>query len=93
MTANVVGGFDTSAVGFGWNEEVLKKKKLPAPKRLTDLANPIYKGEIETSHPGSSGMGYSTLASLVQLMGEDAAFDYLEKVHRNLTQYTHSGQA
>ena len=93
MTANVVGGFYTSAVGFGWNEDVLKKKKLPAPKCWADLANPIYKGEIETSHPGSSGTGYSILASLVQLMGEDAAFDYLKKVHRNVTQYTRSGQA
>ena len=93
MTANVVGGFYTSAVGFGWNEDVLKKKKLPAPKCWADLANPIYKGEIETAHPGSSGTGYSILASLVQLMGEDAAFEYLKKVHRNITQYTRSGQA
>ncbi len=26
-------------------------------------------------------------------MGEDAAFEYLKKVHRNVTQYTRSGQA
>jgi iron(III) transport system substrate-binding protein len=29
----------------------------------------------------------------VQLMGEDAAFDYLKKLHRNVTQYTRSGTA
>jgi iron(III) transport system substrate-binding protein len=93
MSENLVGGFYTSAVGFGWNEDVLRKKKLPAPKCWADLADPKYKGEIETSHPGSSGTGYTILASLVQLMGEDAAFDYLKKVHRNVTQYTRSGQA
>ncbi|MFO1218259.1 MAG: ABC transporter substrate-binding protein [Burkholderiaceae bacterium] len=93
MSGNRVGGFYTSAIGFGWNEDVLGRKKLPAPKCWADLADPKYKGEIETSHPGSSGTGYTILAGLVQLMGEDAAFDYLRKVHRNVTQYTRSGQA
>jgi len=93
MSDNFVGGFYTSAIGFGWNEDVLKKKKLPAPKCWADLVDPKYKGEIETSHPGTSGTGYTILAGLVQLMGEDAAFDYLKKLHRNITQYTRSGQA
>lgn len=93
MSDNMVGGFYTSAIGFGWNENVLKKKNLPPPKCWADLIDPKYKGEIETSHPGSSGTGYTILAGLVQLMGEDAAFDYLKKLHRNITQYTRSGQA
>jgi iron(III) transport system substrate-binding protein len=93
MSENYVGGFYTSAIGFGWNEDVLRKKKLPAPRCWADLIDPKYKGEIETSHPGSSGTGYTVLAGLVQLMGEDAAFDYLKKLHRNVTQYTRSGQA
>jgi iron(III) transport system substrate-binding protein len=93
MSENYVGGFYTSAIGFGWNEDVLRKKKLPAPKCWADLTDPKYKGEVETSNPGSSGTGYTILAGLVQLMGEDAAFDYLKKLHRNVTQYTRSGQA
>jgi iron(III) transport system substrate-binding protein len=93
MSQNQVGGFYTSAIGFGWNDNVLKKKKLPAPKCWADLLDPKYKGEIETSHPGSSGTGYTILAGLVQLMGEDQAFDYLKKLHKNVTQYTRSGQA
>jgi iron(III) transport system substrate-binding protein len=93
MSANMVGGFYTSAIGFGWNEEVLKRRKLPAPKCWADLADAKYKGEIETSHPGSSGTGYTILAGLVQLMGEEPAFDYLKKLHRNVTQYTRSGTA
>ncbi|WP_048441721.1 ABC transporter substrate-binding protein [Caenimonas sp. SL110] len=93
MSQNHVGGFYTSAIGFGWNEEVLKKKKLPAPKCWKDLIDPRYKGEIETSHPGSSGTGYTILAGLVQMWGEEQAFDYLKKLHRNVTQYTRSGTA
>jgi iron(III) transport system substrate-binding protein len=93
MSQNYVGGFYTSAIGFGWNEEVLKRKNLPAPKCWKDLLDPRYKGEIETSHPGSSGTGYTILAGLVQMMGEEQAFDYLKKLHRNVTQYTRSGTA
>ncbi len=93
MSGNMVGGFYTSAIGFGWNEDVLRKKKLAPPKCWADLVDPRYKGEIETSHPGSSGTGYTILAGVVQLMGEDAAFDYLKRLHRNTTQYTRSGQA
>ena len=31
MSQNYVGGFYTSAIGFGWNTELLKKKKLLEP--------------------------------------------------------------
>ncbi|MDM0067587.1 ABC transporter substrate-binding protein [Variovorax sp. J31P207] len=93
MSGNRVGGFYTSAMGFGFNTEVLKKKHLPEPRCWADLVKPEYKGEIEMSHPATSGTGYTIVAGLVQLMGEDAAFDYLKKLHRNTTTYTRSGQA
>ncbi|HVK33229.1 MAG TPA: ABC transporter substrate-binding protein, partial [Burkholderiaceae bacterium] len=93
MSGNRVGGFYTSAMGFGFNTEVLKKKKLSEPRCWADLVKPVYRGEIEMSHPATSGTGYTIIAGLVQLMGEDAAFDYLKKLHRNTTTYTRSGQA
>ena len=88
-----VGGFYTSTIGFGYNTEVLAKKGLPAPKCWADLIKPEYKGEVEISHPASSGTAYTVLAGLVQQMGEEAAFDYLKKLHRNISNYTRSGQA
>src|SRR3989442_6829903 len=33
------------------------------------------------------------LATLVQMMGEDKAFDYLKALHKNVNQYTKSGAA
>lgn len=93
MSGNRVGGFYTSAMGFGFNTEVLKKKHLPEPRCWADLVKPEYKGEVEMSHPATSGTGYTIVAGLVQLMGEDAAFDYLKKLHRNTNTYTRSGQA
>jgi iron(III) transport system substrate-binding protein len=93
MTQNMVGGFYTSAIGFGWNTELLKKKKLPEPKCWADMIKPEYKGEVEISHPASSGTAYTILAGLVQLMGEEPAFDYMKKLHRNVSNYTRSGTA
>jgi iron(III) transport system substrate-binding protein len=93
MSGNMVGGFYTSAIGFGYNTDVLKKKHLPEPKCWADLVKPAYRGEIEISHPATSGTAYTIIAGLVQLMGEEAAFDYLKKLHKNTTTYTRSGQA
>lgn len=93
MSGNMVGGFYTSAIGFGWNTEQLKKRKLPAPACWSDLIKPIYKGDIEISHPASSGTAYTILAGLVQIMGEDRAFEYMRALHRNVSQYTRSGTA
>ena len=39
----------------------------------------------------SSGTAYTMVATLVQLMGEDKAFDYLKGLHRNVSPYTRSG--
>jgi iron(III) transport system substrate-binding protein len=93
MTQNMVGGFYTSAIGFGFNTDVLKKKNLPQPRCWSDLVKPQYKGEIEISHPATSGTAYTVLAGLVQMMGEEPAFDYMKKLHRNVSNYTRSGQA
>jgi len=93
MSGNLVGGFYTSPIGFGWNTELLKKKKLPEPKCWADMVKPIYKGEVEISHPASSGTAYTILAGLVQMMGEDEAFRYMKALHQNVTQYTRSGTA
>ncbi len=93
MSGNQVGGFYSSAIGFGYNTDVLRKKKLPEPKCWADLIKPEYKGDIEISHPASSGTAYTVIAGLVQQMGEEQAFDYLKKLHKNTTSYTRSGQA
>ena len=38
MTQNMVGGFYTSAIGFGWNTELLKKKKLPVLNTMKTIS-------------------------------------------------------
>lgn len=84
-------GIYSGPLGFGYNTELLSKKKLPVPKTWNDLLNPALKGEIQVANPASSGTAYTMVATLVQLMGEDKAFDYLKKLHKNVSQYTRSG--
>lgn len=84
-------GIYSGPLGFGYNPELLTKKKLGVPKSWADLLKPEYKAEIQVANPASSGTAYTMVATLVQLMGEEAAFDYMKKLHRNIGQYTRSG--
>ncbi|MCR6478312.1 ABC transporter substrate-binding protein [Variovorax sp. ZS18.2.2] len=84
-------GIYSGPLGFGYNPELLARKKLPVPKTWADLLKPQYKGDIQVANPASSGTAYTMIATLVQLMGEDKAFDYLKALHRNVGQYTRSG--
>lgn len=91
QTAFKTVGIYSGPLGFGYNTELIAKKKLPIPKTWADLLKPEYKGEIQMSNPSSSGTAYTTIATLVQLMGEDQAFDYLAKLHKNISNYQRSG--
>jgi len=84
-------GIYSGPLGFGYNTELLKKKKLDAPRSWADLLKPAYKGDIQVANPASSGTAYTMIATLVQLMGEDKAFEYLKGLHRNVGQYTRTG--
>ena len=86
-------GIYAGALGFGFNTELLAKKNAKAPVCWADLLKPEFKGEIQMANPNSSGTAYVAIATVVQLMGEDKAFDYLKKMHANINAYTRSGTA
>ncbi|MCC9620512.1 ABC transporter substrate-binding protein [Thalassospira sp. MA62] len=86
-------GVYAGALGFGYNSEVLAQRNLPEPKCWADLAKPEYAGEVQMANPNSSGTAYTMLATMVQLMGEDDAFDFLKSLHPNISEYTKSGSA
>lgn len=93
--AKVKGNY-TSAIylgvlGFGVNRERLAKLNLPMPKCWKDLTNPKLKMEIQSADPQSSGTAYTALATFIQLWGEEQAFKYLTELHKNMSQYTKSG--
>lgn len=84
-------GVTLGPLGFAVNKEMLAKRKLAAPKCWKDLAQPALRGEVQVANPNSSGTAYTMIATLVQMMGEDKAFEYLKALHKNVSQYTRSG--
>jgi len=86
-------GIYAGALGYSYNTEQLKKKGIPEPKCWSDLTKPAFKDEIQVANPNSSGTSYTMLATFVQLMGEDKAFEFLKALHKNINQYTKSGAA
>lgn len=86
-------GIYSGALGFGYNTKQLASLGIPEPKCWADLLNPKLKDEVQVADPNSSGTSYAMVATLVQIMGEDKAFDYLKGLHKNISQYTKSGAA
>jgi len=87
QVAGVYGGI----LALGYNTELADKRKLPVPKCWKDLLDPRLKGEIMLGNPGTSGTAYLMLASLVQIFGEDEAFNYMKALNANVASYARSG--
>lgn len=83
--------WDKSSGAIVINREKLENAGLPVPVSYQDLLKPIYKGLISMPNPKSSGTGYMFLVSLVNAMGEDAAFNYFDNLAENILQFTTSG--
>ncbi len=73
------------------NREALEKEKLPVPASYDDLLKPEYKNMISMPDPRSSGTGYIFLLNMVNERGEEAAFEYFDKLAENVLQFTSSG--
>ena len=86
-------GIYSGALGYGYNTDLIAANNLPEPGCWKDLLKPEYKGHVQMANPNSSGTAYTTLASMVQLFGEDDGFEFMKSLHANINQYTKSGSA
>ena len=86
-------GIYSGALGYGYNTDLVAANNLPEPGCWNDLLKPEYKGHVQMANPNSSGTAYTTLASMVQIFGEDGGFDFMKGLHANINQYTKSGSA
>lgn len=87
-------GIYVGALGFASNKDFLERNGLRAPQSWEDLLDPAFENEIIMAHPGSSGTAYAVLYTVLQVFGgEEAGFEYLEKLHPQIQQYTTSGSA
>ena len=84
-------GVSIVTAGFLVNTDVLEKKGLPEPTSWADLKNPKYKDELIMADPAISGTNYAVVYNLLQSMGEEAGWAYLESIKGNIPFYAQRG--
>lgn len=86
-------GVYSGYLGFVLDKEWFEDNGYDYPQSWEDLLKPEFKGQIVTAHPGSSGTAYTMLATVLQLNGEEAGLQYMQKLNGQIRQYTKSGTA
>ena len=88
-------GVYMGAIAIAINENRWKRefagRGVAKPSTFEELLNPRFKGELILPDPRTSGTGYTLLASLIQLWGEDQAFAYFQQLDQNVGEYTKTG--
>ncbi|MGL4561563.1 MAG: extracellular solute-binding protein [Brevinema sp.] len=69
------------------NKVELQKRGLPIPKNYADLTNSIYSNEIVFPNPVTTGTGYMIVSALIQRLGEEKAWEYMDALHKNVKNY------
>jgi iron(III) transport system substrate-binding protein len=88
-------GMDVWGATVCFNTVEAQKRNLPKPESWKDLTKPIYKGQIVMPNPASSGTGFFDVSAWLTLWGDDngkgGGWKYMDALHENIAQYTHSG--
>ncbi|MEO8313018.1 MAG: putative 2-aminoethylphosphonate ABC transporter substrate-binding protein [Caldimonas sp.] len=88
-------GMDVWGATICFNTVEAQKKGIPKPETWKDLTKPIYKGQIVMPNPASSGTGYFDVTAWLTLFGDQngkgGGWKYMDALHENIAQYTHSG--
>ena len=86
-------GMDAWLAVICYNTVEGPKKNISKPASWADLVKSEYKDQIVMPNPASSGTGYMMVFTWLQIMGEKAAWEYMDKLHQNIAVYLHSGSA
>lgn len=73
------------------DKDYFNEHNLNVPKTYNDLLKKEYKGLIAMPDPKTSGTGYAFYLNVVNIMGEDSAIEYFNKLKENLREFTTSG--
>ena len=88
-------GMDVWGATICFNTVEAQKKNIPKPETWKDLTKPVYKGQIVMPNPASSGTGYFDVTAWLTLFGDDkgkgGGWKFMDGLHENIAQYTHSG--
>jgi iron(III) transport system substrate-binding protein len=87
-------GIYVGTLGFATNTDWLAANPgVAAPTSWDDLLKPEFTGQVMVAHPSSSGTSYTALATILQIRGEEAGWEYLKQYAAQISQYTKSGAA
>jgi iron(III) transport system substrate-binding protein len=87
-------GIYVGTLGFATNTDWLAAHPdAKAPTSWDDLLKPEFKSQVMVAHPSSSGTSYTALATILQIRGEEAGWEYLKQYAGQMAQYTKSGAA
>jgi iron(III) transport system substrate-binding protein len=84
-------GMDVWGATVCFNTVEAAKMNLPKPETWQDLTKPVYKGKIVMPNPASSGTGFLDVTAWLQIFGEQNGWKFMDGLHENIAQYTHSG--
>jgi len=88
-------GMDVWGATVCFNTVEAAKKGIPKPETWKDLTKPVYKGQIVMPNPASSGTGFFDVTAWLTLWGDDdgkgGGWQFMDGLHENIGQYTHSG--
>ncbi len=88
-------GMDVWGAAVCFNTVEAQKRNIPKPETWKDLTKPVYKGQIVMPNPASSGTGFFDVTAWLTLWGDDngkgGGWKYMDGLHENIAQYTHSG--
>ena len=71
-----------------YNETILKRLRLPAPKTWKELLDPIYRGTIVHTLPYASGTMHETVEIILQTYGEKEGWAYLRSLAAQLARFS-----
>ena len=72
-------------------------REISGPLMVVDHVQGVTYDELEPHFDfaekvfGTSGTAYTAIVTFVQLFGEEAAFEHMKAVHKNISEYTRSG--
>lgn len=84
-------GVDAYLTAFCYNTELGAQYDLPMPTSWEDLLDPVYEGHLVMPNPASSGTGFMFVSSVLQGLGEEKGWEYLDGLDKNMAIYTKSG--
>ena len=84
-------GMDVWGATICFNTVEAQKRNIPKPETWQDLTKPVYRGQVVMPNPASSGTGFFDVTAWLTLWGEDGGWKYMDALHQNIAQYTHSG--